>query len=205
MNDRQPGDGRYSKVEREQRWTLTRVPTDAQPACEILDRYIIGTNLRLRRVETGQDITLKLCQKIRTEPTDPEVVKLTNIYLSVTEYAVLATLPAAELRKTRWRLKCNGATVSVDEFHGRHRGLLLAEVELGIIEKRMRTPAFAVREVTNDDRFSGGALAFASDMTLNALLQAENPFPVMNPAKSTPPSVHLDASAHSSRPHASSA
>lgn len=178
MDDRPPGEGRYAKVEREQRWTVDQLPADARPAGEILDRYIIGTSLRLRRVETEQGVTLKLGQKVRTDPGDAEVVKLTNIYLSATEYTVLAALPAAVLRKTRWKLRCDGVTIAIDEFHGRLGGLLLAEVELGIDETRLATPGFAVRDVTNDDRFSGGALAFASDESLSALLAAEkSPIP----------------------------
>jgi len=44
----------------------------------------------------------KLGQKVRLDVNDPETVKLTNVYLSDEEFAVLASLPAAELCKTRW-------------------------------------------------------------------------------------------------------
>ena len=67
-------------------------------------------------------------------------------------------------------MSCDGITVAIDEFHGRLSGLLLAEAELGIDEVRIPSPHFAVLEVTNDDRFSGGALAFASDEALSDLL-----------------------------------
>jgi CYTH domain-containing protein len=63
--------------------------------------------------------------------------------------------------------------VSIDEFHGRLRGLLMAEVELGIDDPRVPMPAFATRDVTNDNRFAGGALAFASDEDIDALIGRE--------------------------------
>ena len=43
-------------------------------------------------------------------------------------------------------------------------------MKLGIDEVRIPSPHFAALEVTNDDRFSGGALAFASDEALSDLL-----------------------------------
>ena len=67
-------------------------------------------------------------------------------------------------------MSCDGITLAVDQFHGHLSGLLLAEVELGIDEARMPSPHFAALGVTNDDRFSGGALAFASDEALSDLL-----------------------------------
>ena len=171
MNLRRPGEGPYARVERECRWTVARLPADARRTAEILDRYISGTRLRLRRLETAQGVTLKLGQKIRVEPTDPEVVKLTNIYLDGAEYDLLAGLPAAELRKTRWHARWEGVDVAIDEFHDRLEGLLLAEVELDPDDVRGTAPSFAVRDVTNEDRFSGGALAFASDDVLKSLIQ----------------------------------
>ena len=60
MNDRRREEGRYAKVEREQRWTVGYLPADARRTVEILDRYIFGTCLRLGRVETNRDVVLKL-------------------------------------------------------------------------------------------------------------------------------------------------
>ena len=55
-------------------------------------------------------------------------------------------------------------------LHGRFEGLVLAETELSTREDRIPMPAFAERDVTDDDRFSGGWLATASDDELAALL-----------------------------------
>lgn len=167
---RAPGEGRYARVEREQRWLLAAVPAGAGRDAEILDRYITGTRLRLRRVERQGEIVCKLGQKVRVEDDRPEVVKLTNIYLAAAEYAALLALPAAAIRKTRWRLTHEQRPVAVDRFHGRHDGLVLAEVELSPAEPRLDLPGFAIEDVTDDDRYSGGRLALASDDEVKALL-----------------------------------
>ena len=168
---RRPGQGRYAHVEREQRWIAASVPADAVRTASILDRYIVGTRLRLRRVATPGETLLKLGQKVRIDVQDPEVVKLTNVYLSEQEYEVLAALPAAELSKTRWEIPWQGRTVAIDQFHGRLDGLVLAEVELSPDDVHLELPAFATRDVTNDDRFSGGALASATDASIAELLR----------------------------------
>jgi CYTH domain-containing protein len=167
---RVPGEGRYAHLEREQRWVVRGVPPDAVRSASIVDRYIGGTRLRLRRSESEGEVVYKLGQKIRSDPADPEVLKLTNLYLSAEEYAVLASLPSGESRKTRWHAEWAGRAVAIDEYHGPLEGLVLAEVELEADEPLLPGPPYAVRDVTNEDRFSGGALAFASDAAVAALL-----------------------------------
>lgn len=130
------------------------MPSDATPVGEICDRYIVGTRFRLRRVERASgEVTLKLGQKI---PSGPDAVMLTNTYLSAQEYDVFAALPARELRKTRRRLIYEGHTLALDEFD---HGLLLGEVELTADEPYLPLPPFALRDVTADPTYTGGALA----------------------------------------------
>lgn len=169
---REPGEGKYARVEREQRWAVAEMPPDAQHIAEIIDRYIAGTLLRLRRMEGSRgEVVFKLGQKVRQVAADPEIVNITNSYLSADEFGILAELPAAELRKTRWYVEWQGRSLAIDEFHGCHRGLLTAEAELEVDAPRQPAPPFAVADVTNDDRFSGGALATASDVELKALVR----------------------------------
>lgn len=162
MDDRRPGAGKYARLEREQRWLLRDIPPGAERRYELLDRYIHGTHLRLRRVTADRDVTFKLAQKIRVAESDPERIMLTNLYLSSDEYDVLAALPAAVLTKTRWAASWAGTELAIDEFHGQLSGLVLAETELGPDDQLLGLPGFAVRDVTDDDRFSGGALAAAT-------------------------------------------
>jgi CYTH domain-containing protein len=88
-------------------------------------------------------------------------VWLTTIYLDDRELALLAGLPGRELRKERFDWPGTGCVVDV--FAGELDGLVLAECErfdadaLAAVEP----PPGAVREVTHDDRFTGGRLAAA--------------------------------------------
>ena len=178
VSDRTPGEGRYAQLEREQRWHLGSLPAGATPFAAIVDRYIIGTRLRLRRVTSLVDAaaapTFKLGQKVRARLDDPEVVKLTNIYLDSHEFEVFAHLPAAELHKTRLKVTTGGRVFGVDQFRGRHEGLVLAEIELGPDDELVSMLDFdgveVAVDVTHDDRYSGGSLAVAGDDELAELV-----------------------------------
>lgn len=170
MERRRPGHGRYAHPEREQRWLLADVPAEATPWAEITDRYLTGTNLRVRRVEGRDSVVHKLTQKVRPVPDDPSRVMLTTMYVPDHEVTALLALPGDELRKTRRRIDLDGRHVAVDALHGRLEGLVLAETELGVHEERIPMPSFACCDVTDDDRFSGGRLASATDEELAALL-----------------------------------
>jgi hypothetical protein len=166
---RRPGEGRYAQIEREQRWVLPGRPDGLVHPSSIVDIYLTGTRLRLRRVTSGADVVYKLGQKVRPDERSPELVKLTNIYLSFEEYSRLLRLPGSELRKTRWRLASGPAAhgpaahgpaaVAVDEFHGHLSGLFLAETELAPDATLLDPPVAGAVDVTTDDRFSGGSLA----------------------------------------------
>jgi CYTH domain-containing protein len=167
---RAPGLGRYARPEREQRWLLSRLPDGVHRPVPIVDRYIRGTRLRLRRMEGEDELIYKLAQKVRPDTARPELVQLTNIYLSEVEYTTLLSLGADEVRKTRWHWTSAERTLAVDEFGGRLAGLILAEMELHPGEPRRERPPGAVADVTDDDRFSGGRLARMTPLDLRAAL-----------------------------------
>lgn len=171
MTVRIAGEGRYAHVEREQRWVASEIPPQARHPIAIVDVYLTGTRLRLRRMQAGEDVVLKLAQKVRPQPQSPELVKLTNMYLTQREYDTIARLGGAELRKTRWRMLVEGRRGAVDRFEGRLEGLVLVEVELDPDEPRLPRPAFAGADVTDDDRFSGGYLAHAAADEVERLLR----------------------------------
>ena len=172
MERRRPGQGRYAHPEREQRWLLAEVPDGATPWAEITDRYLDGTNLRIRRVEGADGVVHKLTQKVRPVPDDPSRVMLTTMYVPDHEVTALLALPGQELRKTRRRVDLDGRQLAVDVLHDRFEGLILAETELSIHEERVPMPSFACCDVTDDDRFAGGSLAAMTDEQL-ADLRAE--------------------------------
>lgn len=167
---RQPGEGRYSHVEREQRWLLAEIPIGATEPRQIVDGYISGTSLRLRKITDSFGPFFKLTQKVRVHSDSPEVVRITNMYITESEFNSLTVLPSNALMKTRHRLTIDGRTFAIDKFEGRHSGLVLAELELANDEPRVDSPFTAVREVTDDDAYSGGALAQATDEEICRIL-----------------------------------
>lgn len=174
MSNRTPGEGRYAQLEREQRWRLVEVPVGLEDPREIIDLYVSGTRLRLRAVKSETGVVYKLTQKVRLDPANPETVKITNIYLSPSEYETLCELPSRKIRKVRSLHSSSLRRFAIDVFAGRHEGLILAELELGADDQRMMMPSFAIDDVTNDHRFSGGALAQATDAELKVLLASHS-------------------------------
>jgi len=143
----------------------------AVSATLIEDRYLAGTRLRLRRMTPvgGGPARCKLGQKVRPDLAEPGLVLHTTMYLTAAEHAGLSGLPGAELRKVRHGLLIGGRQFGVDVFEGRHAGLVLVETELAGPDDAVAAPAFAGAEVTGEERFTGGWLAFAPAEALAAL------------------------------------
>ncbi len=165
-------DGKYARVERERRFLLAGAPpsADLRDPRRITDRYLVGTRLRLRRVEWRDSgvCELKLTQKVPAERPGPVQGLITNTYLSPAEYSLLASLPAVVLSKTRVSVPPLG----VDLFEPPLHGLVLAEAEFGSDEEAwsFAPPPGVVAEVTGDLRFTGGSLARAARRDLLAWL-----------------------------------
>ena len=162
---------KYARRERERRFLLRRVPDTPHPTrvVAITDHYLVGTRLRLRRtVEDGEarPMVHKLTQKVPGPGGGPGLI--TNLYLSADEYDLLLRLPAKRLDKVRYRV----APLGVDEFSGRHRGLVLAEAEFESDEGMavFRRPDWVLAEVTDDERLTGGRLAQMSRAELIGVL-----------------------------------
>jgi len=124
-------------------------------------------------IQSRDDVIYKLSQKIRLNGEDPELVKITNVYLNEAEFHALSVTPAAIVSKSRWDATSDGVRFAVVEFKGRHSGLVLAEIELREDEARVRGPEYALAEVTNTNEYSGGWLAAASESDLRRILNRE--------------------------------
>jgi CYTH domain-containing protein len=174
VTSRIAGEGRYARLEREQRWVLDAVPAGTTNEKTITDDYLLGTRLRLRKIQSDDESIFKLCQKVRVDECDPERVKITNCYISPDEYNQLLLLPSSRIVKTRSILHRFDVAYAIDQFSGRHAGLILAETELSELAISRETPEFARSEVTRDNRYSGGWLAFASDEEVRQLIERES-------------------------------
>ena len=150
---------KYSHVERERRFLVDPARLPPLPAACVLieDGYITGTRLRLRRMTdsaTGE-VALKLAKKYQS--ADPRARPMTNAYLPEAEHAIFALLEARPVTKRRYPVDGFG----IDVFEGALAGLLLAEQEApdAATLAALATPDWAIREVTGDPRYDGGALA----------------------------------------------
>src|SRR5439155_5953621 len=124
--------GKYARFELERRFLVEHLPDGLAEdrGWRITDRYIKNSHLRLRRMEPlhGGETVFKLGQKQAPSPSDFSRMTITNIYLSPSEYAVLAELPALELHKRRHSVEEGERIFSVDVFDTPLAGLVLAEV-----------------------------------------------------------------------------
>ncbi len=169
---------KYAQIERERRWLLATLPDSLQNSQDyqlIEDRYITGTPLRLRRMTdaTKQVTARKLTQKYQAADQTAYATTITNFYLDEASYALLETLPAQILVKKRYKLVDGRFQFSIDQFNGPLTGLVLAEIEQLDMDSLMQIPqpAFALREVTEDPRFTGGALVHLTAAQCQQLLQ----------------------------------
>ncbi|HEX3744542.1 MAG TPA: hypothetical protein VHW09_11450 [Bryobacteraceae bacterium] len=158
-----PAPQKYARIERERRFLLARLPGAPKPVRvrHIVDRYLDGTRLRLREQSDDDGGAIcKLTQKLPSPGRGARQGLITNMYLSEDEFRVLAQLPARKLVKTRYSLPPFG----IDVFEGRLRGLVLAKAEFdsAAAARALVLPAFLLREVTADIRFTGGQLVRAS-------------------------------------------
>lgn len=70
------------------------------------------------------------------------------------------------VEKTRHFLDFGGHEWVVDEFAGRHAGLVLAEIELDAEDAAFPRPAWLGAEVSHEPRYYNSALALANDASL---------------------------------------
>ncbi|HVG32694.1 MAG TPA: hypothetical protein VM911_06425 [Pyrinomonadaceae bacterium] len=170
--------GKYALIERERRFLLRDLPaplTRASEHVQIWDNYITGTRLRLRRIRVPltKERTWKLTQKYTPAPPDFSRTVITNIYLSPEEYEVLSVFEGNEIRKNRYRFEHEGRAYSIDIFLGALWGLVLAETSFETDEEMrdFALPPFAVKDVTEDEMFTGGRLVELTAEDLRAELE----------------------------------
>lgn len=153
---------KYRAIERERRWLCRTVPREQILQTQaITDLYVTGARLRLREMRALDGSTPKF-KLSRKADVDHYTRLITTIYLQEEEFTVLAnSLSGARLRKLRHRLHSpTGVMLAVDEFQDGLKGLILIEAEFKTPEllSAFAMPDFAVREVTDDPRFTGGYL-----------------------------------------------
>jgi len=153
---------KYARWEHERRFLVdsSRLPVlDPAAGRRIEDLYLDGGRLRLRRVSGPDGVVCKLCKSYEGE--DHLSRPLTNLYLTPEEHLTLASLPGRRIAKVRHRVEEGAVAYGVDVFEGPLAGLVLAESEAATAEaaRLIPTPSWALRDVTAEPGFRGGALA----------------------------------------------
>jgi CYTH domain-containing protein len=153
---------KYTHPEIERRWLLdppVAEKLDLDQPIQILDRYIEGTWLRLRRMSQAGETVWKLTRKYECD--DPIARPIVTAYLTAEEHAIFSALPALILEKTRFRLRHRALDFSIDRFAGPLEGLWTAEVELADVDqlRAIEDPPWALRDITQDIRYQGATLA----------------------------------------------
>jgi CYTH domain-containing protein len=159
-------ENKYARPEYERRLLLKEPPDglDQSAYVRVVDHYLRGTRLRLRRMERPQDdvVQYKLAVKFNDNSLPEGCVALTNLYLTEDEYDYLRPFVGSDsVVKRRYPFVDNGLRYGVDVFEGLHAGLILAEIgfETAHEYERFSLPDFAVEDVTKDAFFNGGRLA----------------------------------------------
>ena len=155
---------KYAHREIERRWLVDAerlASAELRDPLVIHDRYIEGTRMRLRRMESGGAIVFKLTRKYECEEADARPI--VTAYLDEVEYGVFAALPAFELTKTRFKLAHGENVFSIDRLDGAFEGLVLAEIEMDDLAalRALPDPPWAVRDVTYELPYQGATLARA--------------------------------------------
>lgn len=82
-----------------------------------------------------------------------------NYDIPVADAIAMQPMLKSSLEKTRYHISFKGFVWDVDEFHGALAGLWLAEIELPSVDTRFKIPSWAIKDVTEDRRYSNSNLA----------------------------------------------
>ena len=133
--------------------------------------YAPGVSMRVRRVDQDAILSFKtdLAEAVRSEWEVPIPVEMADWLFSF--------CPHPPIEKIRHLVSVESHVWEVDQFLGRHEGLMLAEIELSDPKEIFSKPHWVGREVTSDKRYRNSQLY---QMDKSALMA--RPFPVAVPA-----------------------
>lgn len=72
---------------------------------------------------------------------------------------MLAICKGHVIDKHRYIIEHEGYTWEIDEFHGRHQGLVIAEIELTSEDQTFSCPPFIGQEITGDPQYYNSTLS----------------------------------------------
>lgn len=144
----------------ERKFLVTKMPDNLAgfPHQQIDQGYLAiaggGVQVRLRKADATTSLTYKRgCGRAREER---------EVVLTPEQFAVLWPGTAGKrLTKTRYNVPLAGRTVEIDVYSGRHKGIIVAEVEFDDEQSaaRFQPPDWLGADVTHDPRYSNQLLA----------------------------------------------
>ncbi|MBV9009590.1 MAG: adenylate cyclase [Verrucomicrobia bacterium] len=149
-----------SSREIERKFLIKRFPVEILQSrhFEIAQGYLVnetgGRHIRLGKRGIVASLTFNVGRGTAREERE--------VPLSPAQFAILWPATAGRrLRKTRYEVKWKRHIVEIDVYHGRNRGLIVAEVEFPTEAscRTFRPPAWFGREVTGEKRYSNIRLA----------------------------------------------
>lgn len=129
---------------------------------QILDRYIEGTRMRLRRVRDPSSNQSTWILQQRFVSLNGSETRLAEIHLNAQEYALFERFGGPEIRKNRYFHEFDRVGMAFDLYLGPLHGLMMARAEFETRENvdDFETPGFAIIEVTEEPFFSGENLVY---------------------------------------------
>jgi adenylate cyclase len=113
-----------------------------------------GRHVRLRKKGSALSLTFKVGRSVSREERE--------LRLSPKQFAVLWPATAGRrLHKTRYEIPWKNLKIEIDIYHGRNRGLMVAEVEFPnhASRRKFKPPRWFGREITGEKRYSNVRLA----------------------------------------------
>lgn len=156
---------KYAKEEQERKFLLSSNPirNTYHKKKVIEDKYLVDTQLRLRRTMEDGIVEYKLTKKILLEKGDDLSINhwVSTVYLSESEYRLLLKLEGYSLKKVRYYLELeDGRWVGIDEIKLDTGMIWIAEVEFDAEASKVITLPFEIeKEVTFDERYNGNEVA----------------------------------------------
>ncbi len=150
------------ELEIERKFLISEIPGEANiiKRTTISQGYLSidknGTEVRIREIDGKHFLTVKTDTNNKRERNEYEME------INKEEFIALWSLTKERIiKKTRYLLIEQNHYVEIDEFHGRHKGLLLAEVEFSSKEdaESFTPPVWFKKEVTEESSYRNKHLA----------------------------------------------
>lgn len=141
---------KYSIDEIERRWLAIneKLPDlENLERTHIFDKYLDNSRMRLRKMQSDNEVIFKLCKKYGKN--SPISEPITNIYLSEAEYNIFNSLAGKELKRIRYYYLFNGIRWAINLSEGIKE--IIVELEFSSIEDAINliVPDFCGLEISD--------------------------------------------------------